>query len=447
MPDPETIEIRPVEPFDARLRVPGSKSLTNRALLLAALAEGESTLRGPLLAEDTRRMIAALETLGVKLEREAGSEDLRVHGTGGAIPRGESRLELQNAGTAMRFLTAACCLPALNPPTQDGSGAHVLDGNPRMRERPIGELVDALRAIGARVEYLGQRGYPPLRVHGQGLAGGELRLGPTLSSQYVSALLQIGPCCDAGITLHFDGPVTSQPYVAMTIGLMRRFGAAVEVDEAFTRLRVEPGGYRAIDYGIEPDASNASYFLAAAAIVPGSQCVIEDLGHESLQGDVGFAHVLERMGANVSVSEDRIVVGAPQRGLTGIDVSLNHMPDMAQTLAAVALFADGPTTIRDVGNLRVKETDRLAALQNELTKLGATVLVHGDDLRIDPPAPEALRPAAIDTYDDHRMAMSLALVGLRVPGVVIRDPGCVGKTFPDFFDYLQRLERAAGAAE
>lgn len=443
----EQIEVRPVEPFDVRLRVPGSKSLTNRALLLAALAEGESTLVRPLVAEDTRRMMGALDALGFELTHDEVAERVTVRGQGGRMPRGDSQLELHNAGTAMRFLTAACCLPALHEPDPESPGGHTLDGNPRMRQRPIGELVDALRHLGARIEYVGQRQYPPLRVHSQSLAGGELRLGPMLSSQYISALLQVGPYCDGGLTLGFDGPVVSQPYVAMTVGLMRRFGAEVEVDEAFTRLRVAPGGYRGLDYEVEPDASSASYFLAAAAVVPGSRCVIEGLGDASLQGDVGFAQVLGQMGASVEVAADRISVAAPRDRLRGIDVSLNHMPDMAQTLAVAALFAEGATTIRDVGNLRVKETDRIAALQCELTKLGATVLVHGDDLRIEPPSGGEPRPATIDTYDDHRMAMSFAVAGLRSPGVVINDPGCVGKTYPGFFDDLQRLEATAGASE
>ncbi len=322
-----------------------------------------------------------------------------------------------------------------------------IDGNARMRQRPIGELVDALRQLGASIDYLDQLGYPPIGVRGTGLRDGDLHLGPTLSSQYISALLQVAPFCEGGLTLRFNGPVTSQPYVAMTIGLMRRFGARVEADTAFTAVHVHEGGYQAVDERIEPDASNASYFLAAAAVVPGSRCVIEGLGYESLQGDVQFAEVLGEMGAQVEMAADSITVKAPSDRLQGIDVSLNHMPDMAQTLAVTALFADGPTTIRDVGNLRVKETDRMAALQRELTKLGATVLILGDDMRIEPPANGELRPAAIDTYDDHRMAMSFAVAGLRSAGVTINDPCCVEKTFPDFFRYLERLQITAGAAE
>ncbi|MFW6058733.1 MAG: 3-phosphoshikimate 1-carboxyvinyltransferase [Phycisphaeraceae bacterium] len=446
---PDQIEIRPVEPFDARLRPPGSKSLTNRALLLAALAEGTSTLRHLLLADDTQRMLDALAALGFHLDRADDAHTARLTGAAGHVPGADVALDLGNAGTAMRFLAAACCLPPAEPVGHTLSTRR-LDGIARMRQRPIGQLVDALRQLGASIDYLEQVGYPPLAVRATGLKGGDanaLLLGPTLSSQYISALLLVGPYCDGGLTLRFDGPVTSQPYVRMTIELMRRFGADVEVDDAFTEVRVASGAYRALDYDIEPDASNANYFLAAAAVVPGSRCTIEGLGTPSLQGDVHFVEVLQRMGANVEMSDDTITVCAASNVLRGIDVSLGAMPDMAQTLAAVALFAEGPTTIRDIGNLRVKETDRLAAMQQELGKLGATVLIHGDSLRIDPPASGELRPATIDTYDDHRMAMSFAVVGLRAPGVTINDPGCVAKSFPDFFDYLERLRTTAGAAE
>ena len=444
---PAQIDIRPTEAFDVRLRVPGSKSLTNRALLLAALADGRSTVRDPLLADDTRRMLGALEALGFHVQHDSDEAPVIVEGGAGTIPERDADLDLGNAGTAMRFLSAACCLPAPGTGPDDVPGVRHLDGNARMRQRPLGELVDALRVLGAGIDYRGEVGYPPVDVRGTGLIGEELELGPTLSSQYVSALLLVAPYCENGLTLRFDGPVTSRPYVSMTLGLMERFGATVDVDEAMTAIRVAPGGYRATDYAVEPDASSASYFLAAAALVPGSRCTIEGLGEDSLQGDVRFVHVLEQMGALVRMGTDSVTVEAPDEPLQGVDISLNDMPDMAQTLAAVAMFAEGPTTIRDVGNLRVKETDRMAALQNELIKLGATVLIHGDDLRINPPADGALHPAAIDTYDDHRMAMSFAIIGLRAPGVTINDPSCVEKTFPAFFDYLQRLSTTAEAAE
>jgi 3-phosphoshikimate 1-carboxyvinyltransferase len=438
---PTSIAIQPLPKFRAALRPPGSKSLTNRALLLAALAEGESVLRGPLLADDSRRMLGALQGLGFAPKLDEEETLIVINGQGGRIPAKTAELNLGNAGTAYRFLTAACCLGTDRDAANRG-GEYTLDGIDRMRQRPIGQLVDPLRALGGDVTYLGAAGFPPLRVRGSPLAGAELVMAPTLSSQYISALLQIGPYCENGLTLRFDGPVTSRPYVEMTLATMERFGAAVEVDATFTRIHVKPGVYRGTDYAIEPDASNASYFLAAAAIVPGSRCTIEGLGKGSVQGDVGFADVLQRMGAGMLYGRDFItVIGPPaETPLRGLDIDLNHMPDMAQTLAAVALFARGPTTIRNIGNLRVKETDRLAALRAELTKLGAAVEVEGDDLFIEPPD-GPLKPAAIDTYNDHRMAMSFAVVGLRSPGVVINDPACVEKTFPEFFEYLDALRR------
>lgn len=441
------IAIQPIAAFRATVRPPGSKSLTNRVLLLAALADGESVLRGPLLADDSRRMLEALQRLGFAPKHVEDENHITVHGRAGRIPAKAAELNLGNAGTAYRFLTAACCLGTDRDPARCG-GSYTLDGIERMRQRPIGQLVDPLRTLRGEIEYLGQAGFPPLRVKGSPLRDAGLVMASTLSSQYISALLQIGPYCEGGLTLRFEGPVTSRPYVEMTLATMERFGAQVEVDPAFTRIHVKPGVYRGTDYDIEPDASNASYFLAAAAVVPGSRCTIEGLGKGSVQGDVGFADVLQRMGAGMLYGRDFItVIGPPEDtsggasgGLRGIDIDLNSMPDMAQTLAAVALFARGPTAIRNIGNLRVKETDRLAALQNELTKLGASVEIEGDDLFIEPPD-GPLKPAAIDTYNDHRMAMSFAVVGLRSPGVVINDPACVDKTFPEFFEYLDRLRQ------
>ena len=433
---PDSLASKPIGAFRATVTPPGSKSLTNRALLLAALAEGKSTLTGVLFADDTRRMLEALGALGVALDIDEPACAVTVAGCGGVLPvAGKSlTLNLGNAGTAYRFLTAACCLKG-----QD-DGAITLDGIARMRQRPIGQLVTALESVGAQITYVDVPEFPPVRVRTIGLAGGSLTLPPTLSSQYISALLQIAPYCRDGLTIAFDGAVTSQPYVEMTLGLMGVFGVEAQVDEQFRQVRIAPGGYRATDYAIEPDASNASYFLAAGAIVPGSSCTVEGLGKRSLQGDVGFADVLHAMGAGLMFGDDFITIMAPpaDERLRGIDIDLNHMPDMAQTLACVALFAEGRTTIRRIGNLRVKETDRLAALHTELTKLGARVLIEEDDLIIDPPR-DGITPAAIDTYDDHRMAMSFAVAGLAAEGVTINDPRCVEKTFPQFFEYLGRL--------
>ena len=433
----DSYPIRPIGAFCADLCPPGSKSLTNRALLLAALAEGRSELSGVLFADDTRRMLEALETLGFTLSVEEHRKHVTLDGGGSKIPSTSADLNLGNAGTAFRFLTAACCLGP------DGS-EYVLDGNDRMRARPIRQLVDPLRQLGSRIEYLHQEGFPPLRIRPAKLRGGSITIPTSLSSQYTSALLMAGPACESGLAIRFDGPITSRPYIEMTLALMQRFGVQVETGEDFAALKVGTAAYRGTTYHVEPDASNSSYFLAAAALVPQSQCTIRQLGRHSLQGDVGFADVLHRMGAGLVFGSDFITVMAGAGGrLAAIDIDLNHMPDMAQTLAALALFADGETTIRNIGNLRVKETDRLAALQTELTKLGAEVRMTETDLHIRPPADGRIRPAAIDTYDDHRMAMSLAIVGLRADGIVINDPTCVNKTFPDFFEYLERLEQNA----
>jgi 3-phosphoshikimate 1-carboxyvinyltransferase len=431
----DSITIEPIKSFSKSVRPPGSKSLTNRALLLAALADGESVLLGPLLADDSRHMLGALQTLGFAPELSSDGRQVKVKGLAGKFPETPTspvRLHLGNAGTAYRFLTAALAA---------GSGVYDLDGIPRMRERPVGQLVDALRVIGGRVQYLGNDGFPPLRVAGGKVKGGSLTMEPTLSSQYISALLQAAPYFEQGLTLNFHGPVTSRPYVEMTLALMARFGVHAKVDSAFTSVRVEPGCYKAISYPVEPDASNASYFLAAAAVVPGSKITIEGLGKKSLQGDVGFADVLYKMGAGLVFGDDFITVMAPENGkkLKGIDIDLNDMPDMAQTLACAAVLAEGPTYIRNIGNLRVKETDRLEALRAELTKLGAKATIEGDDLEIEPPASGQITPAAIDTYNDHRMAMSFAVIGLARPGVTINDPKCVDKTFPDYFEFLRRL--------
>ncbi|MCC5830245.1 MAG: 3-phosphoshikimate 1-carboxyvinyltransferase [Phycisphaeraceae bacterium] len=431
---PKAMAIEPIEPFCATLLLPGSKSLTNRAMLLAALAEGESLLEHVLVADDARVMHQALESLGVSIsvqDVESGPS-VRITGTGGRLGRPDASFSifLGNAGTATRFLTAALAM---------GHGRFHLHGVARMHQRPIGELVNPLRELGASIEYLEAEGCPPLEMVGRPLRGGTLAIGSTLSSQYISALMQIGPLLDGGLTLELQKPITSLPYIQMTARLMERFGVTIDHSEDFARLRINPGGYHPVRLRIEPDASAASYFWAAAALLPGSRCRIEALDSSSLQGDVGVVGVLERMGAKVHWEAQAVEVTSPDDGrLRGVDVDLSGMPDVAQTLAVVALFADGPSRFRGIGNLRVKETDRLAALENELSKLGARVIIDGDDLEIHPPG-GGLQPARIATYDDHRMAMSFALAGLRSPGVVIEDPGCVSKSFPEYFEYLQRL--------
>lgn len=419
--------------FDASVRVPGSKSLANRALLVAALAPGEARVTGLPDGDDTQRMRACLSNLGFALTPTA-EDAIESASPDGAITATQADLFVGNAGTVARFLTAAGCLgPA--------GATYQLDGIARMRQRPIAELVDTLRELGATIDYLGEPGYPPLRMHGGGLRGGAITLPTTASSQFVSALLLAAPRMHNGLDLTFRGPVTSQPYVAMTLQVMAAFGVKAEVDDAFTRVQVAPGPYRATDYRIEPDASNASYLLAAAALIPGSRCTIEGLGRVSIQGDLGIADLLHQMGAGLVFGPDFVSVSAPPAddGLQGIDVDLNAMPDMVQTLAVVALFARGATRIRNVGNLRLKETDRIAALRAELTRVGAGVRVDGDDLTITPPASGTLTPAAIETYDDHRMAMAFTVAGLRGPGISILDPACVNKTWPGFFETVASL--------
>jgi len=439
----DSIQIQPAKAFNAVLTPPGSKSLTNRALLIGALAEGVTELSGVLFADDTLRMIEALGALGFKLDVDREAERVSVHGLGGVIPAKKADLDLGNAGTAIRFLTAALCL---------GKGTYTLDGIERMRERPIGELVEPLRELGAEIEYLGEDGYPPLRIKGNGgeddgFNGGFITLKPTISSQFISALLIAAPLTERGITISFDGPITSLPYIKMTLKLMEHFG----IEHAWggpsgRSLRVSHGDYKAKAYAIEPDASSASYFLAAAAVVPGSTCTITNLGSESVQGDAEFCDILGLMGCNVTQRLTSTTVSAPTEGrLKGIDIRMHRMPDMAQTLATIALFADGPTTIRKVANLRVKETDRLAALDAELSKFGAHIEAGRGTIRVTPPAGNDLTPAIVETYDDHRMAMAFSVIGLSAPAgtVTIQDPGCVSKTFPDYWDSLQMLHNAA----
>ncbi len=434
MPDPSpdlmTI-IPPTRPFKASPRIAGSKSITNRALPLAAMANGTSMLTGVLFADDTQRMIESLQKLGFALSVDQPGHSITIQGLGGKIPNASAELFCGNSGTTIRFLAAMCSA---------AEGQYVLDGVERMRQRPIGELVTALRAIGATADYAGQSGYPPVRVGG-GLAGGTCRFSATQSSQYISAILMAAPLARTAVNVELIGPVTSEPYVRMTLAMMEQFGvisqtARMADNAAANRVIHIPNGvgYQGRQYAIEPDASNASYFLAAAAICPGSQVTIQGLGRNSLQGDVLFADVLRQMGANMMMESDAIHLGGC-RNLTGITINMNGIPDMVQTLAVVALFAQGPTRILNVGNLRVKETDRLSALEKELTKLGAVVSTTTDSIVIDPPAkPHAAR---ISTYDDHRMAMAFAVAATRIAGIEIENPQCAAKTYPEFFKDFQ----------
>ena len=437
-PAPDLPEVLPVEPIGRPvvldLAVPGSKSITNRALLCGALAEGEVTLNGALFADDPFYMLEALRTLGLAVETVPERKVMRVTGQGGRIPAARADLYVGNAGTAIRFLAAALCL---------SHGQYRLDGSPRMRERPIADLVEALHALGVEVRCELDNGCPPVRIAARGLPGGRARVDGSRSSQYVSALLLAAPYAEAPLEVEVTGPFVSRPYVELTLRTMADFGVATAREGERLFRPAHGAKYRAGRYEVEGDATAATYFLAAAAIL-GGRVAITNLRADSPQGDAAFADLLARMGCRVragflpggwgiEVTRDPSVPLAP------VEADLNAMPDTAQTLAAVALFADGPSRLTNIANLRLKETDRLKALNTELTRLGARVVEGPDWLEIHPGPP---REATIETYDDHRMAMAMALVGLGRPGVAIRNPACVAKTYPDYFTDLERLRGA-----
>jgi 3-phosphoshikimate 1-carboxyvinyltransferase len=431
------LTIDPVtRPFSTTIIPPGSKSMTNRALILGALAAGRSTLSNILLADDTRLMLDALRQLGFELDVNESSHTVVIGGKSGQISVAAARLSCGNSGTTIRFLTALCAL---------GKGEYILDGNERMRQRPIAELSEMLRHLGVRVRYIETPGFAPILVHADELPGGLLHVGAAQSSQFLSAILMVGPYARHEVRIDLLDRQTSWPYVAMTMQMMDAFGVTPELirdprTQEPKQLIIPHGHYTGQRFTVEPDASSASYFLALAAIHPGSKIKIQGLGRHSLQGDVGFAEVLARMGAAIVVGNDSIEITGPE-SLRGIDVDMQTMPDAALTLAVVALFADGRTTIRGLTTLRVKETDRLIALQTELTRLGATVAIEGDSLLID--SPVKTRPAEISTYDDHRIAMSFALAGTKTPGVTIKNIECVNKTYPNYFTDLRQAIRSA----
>jgi 3-phosphoshikimate 1-carboxyvinyltransferase len=420
----DALEIKPSGPVRGSIRPPGSKSITNRALVCAALAEGESILAGALDSEDTQVMIGALRMLGLSVEHHAASATIRVRGCGGRLPVRHAELHVANSGTTLRFLTAMVAL---------GQGVFRLDGTPRMRQRPVQDMLDALRQLGVDATCESATGCPPVVVKAAGIKGGRATVAGTISSQYLSGLLMAAPYAQQPVELVVEGELVSKPYVAMTLVVMSAFGMHVMAD-GLSRFVIPIGrSYQGRTYEIEPDASAASYFFAAAAIT-GGQVVVEGLSQASLQGDVAFCDCLRQMGCDVRYGPNSITVeGRPLRGIT---VDMNAISDTVQTLAAVAPFAAGPTTITGVAHIRNKETDRIGALAKELRKLGATVDELEDGLRI---TPAELHGAEIDTYDDHRMAMALSLVGLVIPGVNIRNPGCVGKTYPGFFADLTNI--------
>ncbi len=421
----DSIEIQVSGPVRGTIRPPGSKSITNRALICAGLARGESILRGVLDSEDTRVMIDSLRRLGLRIDHDR--DTAQVVGCAGRPSVAGAELYIANSGTSVRFLTALATL---------AEGPIRLDGTERMRERPIGDLLDALIQLGADATSERGTGCPPVVVYGKGLAGGIARVAGDISSQFLSGLLMASPCARAPVELIVEGDLVSKPYVDMTLAVMRSFGAVVDGQELQRFTIPAPQTYVGTDYAIEPDASAASYFFAAAAIT-GGRVTVEGLSRSSLQGDVGFCDCLESMGCEVLWEADRITVVGGR--LRGIEVDMNAISDTVQTLAAAAVFAEGPTRVTGVGHIRHKETDRIRALATELRKLGVTVKEESDGLTI---MPAPLRPAEIETYNDHRMAMSLALVGLRQPGIVIRDPGCTGKTYPEFFRDLKEVTQA-----
>ncbi|EJI8843342.1 3-phosphoshikimate 1-carboxyvinyltransferase [Salmonella enterica] len=429
----ESLTLQPIARVDGAINLPGSKSVSNRALLLAALACGKTVLTNLLDSDDVRHMLNALSALGINYTLSADRTRCDITGNGGALraPGALDALELflGNAGTAMRPLAAALCL---------GQNEIVLTGEPRMKERPIGHLVDSLRQGGANIDYLEQENYPPLRLRG-GFTGGDIEVDGSVSSQFLTALLMTAPLAPEDTTIRVKGELVSKPYIDITLNLMKTFG--VEITNHHYQQFVVKGGQQYHSPGrylVEGDASSASYFLAAGAI-KGGTVKVTGIGRKSMQGDIRFADVLEKMGATITWGDDFI---ACTRGeLHAIDMDMNHIPDAAMTIATTALFAKGTTTLRNIYNWRVKETDRLFAMATELRKVGAEVEEGHDYIRITPPA--KLQHADIGTYNDHRMAMCFSLVALSDTPVTILDPKCTAKTFPDYFEQLARMSTPA----
>ncbi|EBM6069164.1 3-phosphoshikimate 1-carboxyvinyltransferase [Salmonella enterica subsp. enterica serovar Enteritidis] len=426
----ESLTLQPIARVDGAINLPGSKSVSNRALLLAALACGKTVLTNLLDSDDVRHMLNALSALGINYTLSADRTRCDITGNGGPLRApGALELFLGNAGTAMRPLAAALCL---------GQNEIVLTGEPRMKERPIGHLVDSLRQGGANIDYLEQENYPPLRLRG-GFIGGDIEVDGSVSSQFLTALLMTAPLAPKDTIIRVKGELVSKPYIDITLNLMKTFG--VEIANHHYQQFVVKGGQQYHSPGrylVEGDASSASYFLAAGAI-KGGTVKVTGIGRKSMQGDIRFADVLEKMGATITWGDDFI---ACTRGeLHAIDMDMNHIPDAAMTIATTALFAKGTTTLRNIYNWRVKETDRLFAMATELRKVGAEVEEGHDYIRISPPA--KLQHADIGTYNDHRMAMCFSLVALSDTPVTILDPKCTAKTFPDYFEQLARMSTPA----
>jgi 3-phosphoshikimate 1-carboxyvinyltransferase len=425
----KTLTLEPIVRVEGTVNLPGSKSVSNRALLLAALAHGTTRLTNLLDSDDIRHMLNALKTLGVNYELSADKTVCTVHGLGRAFTSSEPvNLFLGNAGTAMRPLCAALCL---------SNGEFTLTGEPRMEERPIAHLVDALRQAGAQIHYLKKEGYPPLTIDGKGLWGGEVVIDGSVSSQFLTAFLMAAPLASGDVRIRIRGELVSKPYIDITLHIMKQFGVTVEHDnyQVFyirgNQKYMAPGQFL-----VEGDASSASYFLAAGAIK--GKVRVTGIGKNSIQGDIRFADVLEKMGAKITWGDD--FIEAENVGeLQAVDLDLNQIPDAAMTIATTALFAKGKTAIRNIYNWRVKETDRLTAMATELRKVGAEVVEGHDFIEVTPA--EELKHAAIDTYNDHRIAMCFSLVALSDAPVTINDPGCTSKTFPDYFVKLASISQ------
>ncbi|WP_026958098.1 3-phosphoshikimate 1-carboxyvinyltransferase [Aliagarivorans taiwanensis] len=422
----EQLTLQPIAAVKGEVNLPGSKSVSNRALLLAALAKGTTTLSNLLDSDDIRHMLNALKSLGVSYQLSDDKRTCKVEGLGRPFSSKEAQeLFLGNAGTAMRPLCAALCL---------GQGEFTLTGEPRMEERPIGALVDSLRQAGAQVEYLKNEDYPPVKITGTGLKGGKVTIDGSVSSQFLTAFLMAAPYAEGDLEVEISGELVSKPYIEITLKIMASFGVDVE-NHDYQRFVIKGGQtYQAVEHFlVEGDASSASYFLAAAAIK--GEVKVTGVGRKSMQGDVQFADVLEKMGADIEWGDDYII--ARQGELKAVDMDMNHIPDAAMTIATTALFAEGTTAIRNIYNWRVKETDRLAAMATELRKLGVSVVEGEDFIEVTPS--KSLKHAEIDTYNDHRIAMCFSLVALSDTAVTINDPACTSKTFPDYFSRLQKL--------
>jgi 3-phosphoshikimate 1-carboxyvinyltransferase len=434
------MNVRPITPvlqaLDHEVSVPGSKSLSNRALIAAALSEGRSRLANALFAEDTSFLMDGLRRLGLDIRADPQEKCVELVGCAGHWPAASADIDCGESGTMLRLLTAACAA---------GRGTFRLSGRGRLHERPMQPLIDALQTLGARIECAGCEGHAPLTVHAQGLHGGAVTVDAAASSQFLSAVLLAAPCATGAVAVRVRDAAVSRPYVALTVDVMRRFAVRVERGSGGRWFVPAPQRYKAADYSIEPDASSAGYFLAAAAIC-GGRVRVPGLGRDSLQGEARLLALLRKMGCELKLERQSVEVRQHRDSgpLRSFDADLADLPDSVPTAAVLALFADGASRLRGIEHLRHKESDRLAGLAAQLQRLGAAVVLGAGGLTIQPPP--RIRPATLQTYGDHRMAMALSLAGLAVPGVAIENPACVAKSFPEFFVKLEALARPAGPA-